>query len=341
MNLKELSAILGLSQTTVSRALNGYPEVNEETRQRVLKAVQETGYRANRAAQRLATGKAHSIGLMMPTSMELDLDLHFGTFLHGLGKEAMRHDFHLVIVPTEPNDEINALKRLAESGNVDALYIHTIRNDDKRIDRLRTLSIPYLVHGRLLGDHHDYPYLDIDNTNAFYNAAKLLLDLGHTRFGLMNGMENFTFATRRRKGMIRALTERGLTLPEENMHHSQMTDAEGFLTMQRFLALPKPPTAVICGSTVLALGAVRAINQAGLKLGQDISMIAHDDVLPMLKPENFMVPLTTTRSSLSEAGVRIARRLIAQVQNLEQLPSQELWPAELIIRASTGPAPKA
>ena len=84
---------------------------------------------------------------------------------------------------------------------------------------------------------------------------------------------------------------------------------------------------------------MRAINQAGLKLGADISLIAHDDVLPMLKPENFMVPLTTTRSSLRAAGQRIARRLIAGILDLETLPQQELWKTDLIVRASTGPAP--
>ncbi len=340
VNLKELSNLLGLSQTTVSRALNGYPEVSEETRKRVLLAVKETGYRANRAAQQLATGKARSIGLVTPTGMDVDSDVHFGAFFTGLIREVKRHDFHLVIVPSDPDDEIATLQRLSESGNVDAIFLSNVRKDDQRIERLKTFSIPFLVHGRLLSDHHDYPYLDVDNTRAFYDATQFLLNLGHERFGLLNGLEYMTFAARRKKGVLRALGENGLKLPAENMHHSQMTDSEGFQTMKRLLALPKPPTAILCGSTVLALGAVRALNQAGLKIGEDISIIAHDDVLPMLKPENFSVPLTTTRSSLAEAGSRIARRLIAKVQKLEELPEQELWPAELTVRASTGPAPR-
>ncbi len=99
----------------------------------------------------------------------------------------------------------------------------------------------------------------------------------------------------------------------------------------------RPPSFV--PSTVLALGAVRAINQAGLTIGTDISLIAHDDVLPMLKPENFSIPLTTTRSSLRAAGARIAKRLIGGILNQADYPEQELWRAELIVRASTGPAP--
>jgi len=90
---------------------------------------------------------------------------------------------------------------------------------------------------------------------------------------------------------------------------------------------------------VLALGAVRAISQAGLRLGEDISLIAHDDVLPLLKPENFSVPLTTTRSSLRAAGLRIAERLIGRVKGALPYPEHELWKAELIVRASTGASP--
>jgi LacI family transcriptional regulator len=204
---------------------------------------------------------------------------------------------------------------------------------------LKSLKTPFVVHGRSMGMPTDYPYLDIDNTGAFYDAARLLAQLGHRHFALINGPDHLTFAIRRRKGTERALAEHGLTLREECVEHSQMTDEHGYRAMERFLQLETPPTAVLCSSTVLALGAVRAISQAGLTLGTDISLIAHDDVLPMLKPENFRVPLTTTRSSLRAAGQRIARRLIADILRLEALPQQELWKADLIVRASTGPAP--
>lgn len=340
VNLKQLAELLGLSQTTVSRALNGYPEVNAETRQRVLQAVRETGYRPNRAAQRLATGRAFSIGMVMPIAPGIDSDVHFGEFLAGLAEEAVKHDFHFVLNPSAPEDEELTFRRLAASGNVDALFLAYMRANDPRIAMLKSLSIPFLVHGRSIGESRDYPFLDIDNTSAFYDAARLLIQLGHQRIALINGPEYLTFSIRRQKGMLRALTEHGLTLDEALVEHSLMTDEHGYRSMQRFLQHAQPPTAVLCSSTVLALGAVRAINQAGLKIGEDISLIAHDDVLPMLKPENFSVPLTTTRSSLRAAGARIATRLIGGILKRGDYPEQELWRAELIVRASTGPAPQ-
>jgi LacI family transcriptional regulator len=340
VNLKQLSELLGLSQTTVSRALNGYPEVNEATRERVLQAVKETGYRPNKAAQRLATGKAGSLGLVMPTAPGHPSDVHFGEFLAGLGEEAVRHDFHFVIMPSDPDDEVAALRRLAISGNVDALFVAYMRGNDPRLAMLKSLSMPFVVHGRSFGSEPDYPYLDIDNEAAFYDAAKLLLQLGHTRFALMNGPSPLDFAIRRKNGLASALQERGLELRDDCVSHSLMTDEQGLVAMEQFLQLPDRPTAILCSSTVLALGAIRAINQAGLRLGEDISLIAHDDVLPLLKPENFSVPLTTTRSSLRAAGARIAQRLIGTVKQSGEFPEQELWKVELIVRASTGPAPR-
>ncbi len=341
MNLKQLSQLLGISQTTISRALNGYPEVSAETRRRVMEAAEKTGYRPNAAAQRLATGKVGSIGLVMPIGEYHRSDVHFGEFLSGLGEEASRSGFHLVIMPTEPEKERDALRGLAASGSVDGIYLAYMKNNDARIPMMQSLSLPFLVHGRSVGVEETYPYLDVDNEGAFRDATQLLLQLGHQRIGLLNGPEGYDFTYRRCLGVEKALAANGLSLDPANTRHSSMTDEEGFLGMEALLSRPQTPTAILCASTALALGAIRSLNQRGLKPGKDISLIAHDDVLPLLKPDNFSVPLTTTRSSLRAAGVRVGQRLINHIKLNQTEPNQELWKAELVVRASTGPAPKA
>ncbi len=178
MNLKELSQMLGLSQTTISRALNGYPEVNEETRQRVQKAARETGYRPNRAAQRLATGKAGSIGLIMPLSPDHSSDMHFAEFQSGLAEASIVHDFHFVIMPSKAEDEEQAIRWLVASGSVDGYYLAYVREKDPRIAMAKSLSLPFIVHGRSFGLDLDYPFLDVDNEGAFYDATRFLLQLG-------------------------------------------------------------------------------------------------------------------------------------------------------------------
>ncbi|MBB3944851.1 LacI family transcriptional regulator [Rhizobium skierniewicense] len=338
MNLKQLSQLLGISQTTISRALNGYPEVNAETRRKIIEAAQQTGYRPNAAAQRLATGKMGSIGLVMPTGPDHASDVHFGEFLSGLGEASARNGFHLVIMPTDPSNEENALRELAASGGVDGIYLAYMKKNDSRIEMVKSLSIPFMVHGRSWGVDTDYPYLDVDNETAFRDATSLLLQLGHRDIALLNGPEGYDFTFRRHRGVEAELAEHGLALEDDHVSHSIMNDEAGYLKMEELLSRPAPPTAVICASTALALGAVRALNQRGLKPGKDISLIAHDDVLPLLKPVNFSVPLTTTRSSLRAAGLRIAERLINQIKTGETDSLQELWKAELVVRGSTGPA---
>lgn len=339
MNLKELSKLLNLSQTTISRALNGYPEVNEETRQRVMQAAKATGYRPNRAAQKLATGRANSIGMVMPTGHGRDTDIHFAEFLSGLGEVAVANDVQLVINPSKAEDEEATFRRLAAGGSVDAVYVGYIRKRDPRIALLKSLSIPFVVHGRATEGPHDYPLLDIDNEGAFRDATNLLINLGHRRFAMLNSFDYLTFAMRRDAGAAKALKAYGLSIDPEMVQHSAMTEEQGYLGMARFLDHPSPPTAVLSSSIVLALGAVRAITQRGLKIGEDISIIAHDDVFPYIRPESFPVPLTTTRSSIRQAGIRIAERLIGEASGRAAAPQQEIWSVELIVRASTGPAP--
>lgn len=341
MNLKELARFLNLSQTTVSRALNGYPEVNEQTRQRVLQAVKATGYRPNRAAQRLATGKAGSIGIVMPMAPGRDTDLHFAEFLSGLGEVCVAEDIMLLVTPSRPEDEEATFRKLAASGSVDAIFLAYIRHQDTRIELLRSLNLPFVIHGRTGDGKPDYPLLDIDNAGAFHDATRLLVQLGHRRIALLNGPDYLNFAIARQAGYRSALEENGLPVDPALSQHFAMTEEHGYRGMIRALEQEEPPTAVLCSSILLALGAVRAINQRRMTIGRDISIIAHDDVFPYLKPENFSVPLTTTRSSIRAAGARIGERLIAAVAGNPPEMEQEIWPVDLIVRASTGPAPAA
>ncbi len=265
--------------------------------------------------------------------MEIELRQH-------LAEAAILRDFHFVIMPSKAEDEEQAIRWLVASGSVDGYYLAYVRENDPRIAMAKSLSLPFIVHGRSSGLELDYPFLDVDNEGAFYDATRFLLQLGHKRIALLNGHADLDFAHRRRLGTERALADRGLLLDPRHTRHSFMGDEQGYRGMKEILSGPDRPTAVLCASTVLALGAVRAMNELGLKLGVDVSLIAHDDELPLLKPENFSTPLTTTRSSLRAAGKRIGERLIAMInQTVPAPPAQELWKVELVVRASTGPAP--
>jgi LacI family transcriptional regulator len=338
VNLKQLSRMLELSQTTVSRALNGYPEVADETRRRVVDAAKRHGYRPNPSARRLATGKAGMIGYVMPTGATVDIDPHFVEFLSGLGDYARTHELDLALSPTTTDDEETTYRRIVANKQVDAVYVSSPRPKDRRIQLLNQLGVPFIVHGRSEGLDFDYPYLDIDNEAAFHDAARLLIQLGHRRIALINGNPDQTFAIHRERGARKALTAAGIILPASFARATAMTEENGYRAMRDFLTLPEKPTAVICSSLLMTLGAMRALRDVGLSAPDDMSMISHDDVFPFLRPESFPVPLSTTRSSIRAAGARIAERLAARIAGLEEGAHGEVWPVDLVVRGSVAPA---
>lgn len=334
MNLKQLSHMLSLSQTTVSRALNGYPEVSEETRRRVVEAAKRHGYRPNPSARRLATGKAGMIGYVMPTGESVDIDPHFVEFLSGLGDYARAHELDLVLSPSLTDEEETTYRRIVANKQVDAVYISSPRPADRRIRLVEQLGITYIVHGRSEGLDFDYPYLDIDNEGAFHDATRLLVQLGHRRVALVNDETAKTFAIHRERGTRRALAAAGLTLADDFVTSAPMTEENGYRGARALLERAERPTAIVCSSMMMALGIMRATRELGLDIPRDLSLVAHDDVFHYLKPENFPVPLTTTRSSIRAAGERIAERLAARMSGLETGPRAELWPVDLVVRGS-------
>jgi LacI family transcriptional regulator len=334
MNLKQLSDMLSLSQTTVSRALNGYPEVSEETRRRVMDAAKRHGYRPNPSARRLATGKAGMIGYIMPTGQSVDIDPHFIEFLSGLGDYARTHELDLVLSPTTIEDEETTYRRVVANKQVDAVYVSSPKRADRRIILLNQLGLPYIVHGRSEGLDFDYPFLDIDNEGAFHDAARLLIQLGHKRIALINGESDQTFAIHRERGTRRALASSGLDLPPSRVHSLALTEENGYRAASALLERKDRPTAILCSSMMMTLGVIRAMRERSLDMPADVSLISHDDVFHYLKPESFPAPLTTTRSSIRAAGQRIAERLAARLTGLESGPRAEVWPVDLVVRGS-------
>ena len=153
MKLKDLADHLGLSQTTVSRALNGYPEVSEATRRRVLEAAERYHYRPNPSARRLATGRAGAIGAVLPTDRNLLVDPHFVEFLAGLGERLVEDEMDIVLCPSRGGDETGTYRRIVAGNRVDALILSGPLVEDERVALLTELGHPFVVHGRTVSAH--------------------------------------------------------------------------------------------------------------------------------------------------------------------------------------------
>ncbi|GFE49996.1 LacI family transcriptional regulator [Roseobacter cerasinus] len=341
MNLRELSERLNLSQTTVSRALNGYPEVNEQTRARVAAAAAKFNYRPNVRARTLATGRAMAIGHIIPFSNQNEMvNVVFADFIAGAGEVYAGHGYSMSLALVRDEDELSAYRGVAEKGAVDGIIVHSPARDDPRIAVLADLDIPFLVHGRVSEVKTPYAWLDVNNTCAIATGTGHLLDLGHRRIGLINGEERLDFAQRRRDGYLAALAAAGLAPDPALMHSAEMSEPRGHSAAHRMLDLPQPPTALVASSLVLALGVRRAIEERGLRMGRDVSVLCFDDELSYLPNGTDRPQFTAMRSSVRAAGRRCAELLMGQIAEPDQPLPTELWEADLVIGASTGPCPQ-
>ncbi len=342
MNLRQLSEELGLSQTTVSRALNGYPEVNEATRQRVQAAAEAHNYRPSQQAKSLATGKSMQIGHVIPFSAQHDMvsNVVFSDFIGGAGEVYAQHGYDMLLSMVNFDDEERAYRELVRKGSVDGMIVHGPTQDDPRIALLKELDIPFFVHGRSTHVTTPYNYLDVNSKSAFRRATDFLLDLGHERIGLINGSERMDFAQRRRAGYEAALTARGIAIDTDIMRSNEMTEPYGFSAACEMLTSENPPTAFMASSIVPALGIRRAIESQNLTVGRDVSVICFDDAISYMPNGEGEPIFTAARSSVRDAGRRCAELLIAQIADPTADPVSELWDAELVVGRSTGPAPK-
>ncbi len=340
MNLKQLSEVLGLSQTTVSRALNGYPEVSEDTRARVQAAAHKHGYRPNSRAKGLATGRSMVIGHVIPSSSQHEMvNPIFGDFVAGAAKKYAEHGYDMMFTNADDTSIEEAYRSLFQRGAVDGVVLQGPKVNEPRIEVLTRMGVPFIVHGRSTGVDTLYDWIDVNNKSSFMRATRFLIDLGHRRIALINGLEDMDFAQRRRDGYLEALGQAGLAPDANLMRSAEMTEVYGHHETQNMLRLDAPPTAILCSSMISAIGVRRALSENGLEMGADVSVIAHDDDLSYLKNGQDVPIFTATRSSVRQAGEMAADMLIQRIKSPNDPVKTRLLEAELVVGRSTGPAP--
>ncbi len=335
--LKEISAELGLSVTTVSRALNGFPEVKEHTRVKVRETAERMGYRPNRIAQRLVTGRSGMVGMIVKIKPDMSADQTFFEMLTGLTAALASRDTDLVLAVDQDSDPVTPYKKLLERDILDGFILNAPIVDDPRVTFLQDHGVPFVMHGQ---DRPDptYPSFGIDNAQVSAQSVKLLANLGHKRIALINDELRHAYASERRSGFHAAMEQRGLST--DYVQNSATLESHGYMHALDMLSGSAPPTAFICASTVVAAGVMKAVHDRGLRVPDDISVMAHDDALPLTRAINFDPALTVTRAPLRDACSPLANILL---DHLDGKPARELQvfqDIETIVRGSTGPAPK-
>jgi LacI family transcriptional regulator len=330
-NLKHLAQSLGLSITTVSRALDGYSDVASATRERVQEAARAMNYRPNPAARSLRRSKAEAVAVTMPTEPG-----RFGpaTFLNMLATCSQRlaeEGLDLMLLPTAGRAaEMDTYRRLLDGRRADAVIVVRTRLEDERVALLTERRIPFVTHGRT-ARCEEHAFIDGDGEAGFREAAQHLAAMGHRRIAHIAAPQDLTFAHLRRKGWLAALEEAGNS--ERLEYTAQPTEAGGYEAAQWLLQQDAPPTALLCATDSMAIGALSALKEHGLTAGRDIAVIGHDNLPTAAFTDP---PLSTMEIAVPDVGRQLAEMLIARLGGRHSRELQAVLPVRQVPRATHG-----
>lgn len=331
--IRQLAEHLDISIGTVSRALNGKPDVNEETRKRVLAAAEQLGYVANQSGRSLRQGTTNVIGLMIQSSKETveNSDNFFLTVTGGLQSVFSRHNLDLIMLPC-PNDEdpYEYLKRMVARRVVDAMIISETQRVDKRFDLLAKAKIPFAALGRSLsGTQH--PWADLDFDGVANSAIDRLVARGHRRIAISTPASDINLGFVFAEGYRRALERHGIAYDPALVIRAKSSEQGGYHVADTLLSLQDKPTAVILIYELMAIGLYRRMMEADIVPGRDIAVVGFREA-PRAK---FLQPaLTCFRTSLHDLGVELAEILLSSMPAYNHIypkkKRQTTWPLELV-----------
>jgi LacI family transcriptional regulator len=329
--LKSLASATGYSVTTVSRALAGYTDVSEATRKVIFAEADRQGYEPNVQGRLLQGKRSQAIGIVVPDTGPQFPDPFFATFVAGVGAEAARAGFDLLISTRHSDDELGAYRRILAGRQADGLLLMRTRSDDPRIRFLAEAGVPFVVFGRTQGAF-EYTWVDVDGYAGQYALTRHLLERGHRRIGYLTPPRELMFTQHRLQGFRAAMQDAGAPVAEGLVVEAQLNEQSGREAAQALLAGAHRPTALMAGNDLMAIGVMSAARARGLRVGDDLAVAGFDDIPAS---EHLNPPLTTARQPTFDIGRAVAQRLLALIAGVPLEEPHLLITPELMIRAST------
>lgn len=331
----EVAELAGISRTTVSFVLNNVPgiRITEETRQRVLDAARQLNYHPDANARRMVTGQTRMIGFALHQSPDQAFSDHFfPQVLHGMSQAATRQGFHLLFEVIPPEDQHDRYMKLLNERHVDGIVLSGPRSDDTELLRAYEQGANIVLLGQL--PNQNIPFVDVNNIGGARVATEHLLNLGHTRIGMItNAPLEYTASADRLAGYKQALAGAGIAFDEALIRLGNFTMESGAQAMAELLRLEIRPSAVFIASDTVAIGAFQAIREAGLHVPTDIALCGFDDIsfAKFTTP-----PLTTVQLPAFGLGWAAAEMLIRMISKEEIKNPHIILSTELVIRDSCG-----
>ncbi|MCK5828377.1 LacI family DNA-binding transcriptional regulator, partial [Candidatus Bipolaricaulota bacterium] len=275
VTIKDIAKELGISASTVSRALSDSPLVNAETKRAILQVAERLGYQRNELARALVMGSLGAVGLILPNIT----NPFFSDVARGVGEIADRIGVGVILCNTDERiDRELSYVRLMRRKRVDGLLLCSTTIDAPYLKELTLARIPFILVSRLSGQQ-DVPFVITDDHAGAKLAVEHLVDLGHRSIGFIGGPENVQASRDRMRSYLDVLNENGLAALSDWQCYAGFTQAAGREAAQRMLSLPTRPTAIFAANDVMALGVLEVAEGLGLRVPQDLSLVGYDDII--------------------------------------------------------------
>jgi LacI family transcriptional regulator len=329
LTLEDMARMAGVSRSTVSRVINGNPNVKETTRKKILALIQQVNFQPNLAARGLAAGRTGVIGLVIPMGVgAIFTDPYFPRFIQGVSAACNSQDYSVMLWLADPEYERRTIRQILYNGLVDGVIVASMRLDDSIVEALTEHSLPFVLAGRHQASEK-LNFIDVENRAGARTAVRQLVLSGCRRIAAIHGPQTMIAGLARQQGYQDGLNEAGMTLDASLTVECDFTDAGGYQAMRKLLA--GCPDGLFAASDTMALGAMRAAREAGLRLPEDLAVVGFDDI-PAAAVSS--PPLTTIRQPILQLGAAAAETLIEIIAHPETQPRQIIMPVELIERGS-------
>lgn len=332
-NIRDVARRLNLSITTVSRALDGYGDVAEETRKLVVRTAQEMGYVPNRAARELRRKRTETIGYILPASAPQFSDPFFSEFIAGLGDEAAAKKYDLLVSTAPPDTEAERMiyQRWVQGRKVDGFILNRVRLDDWRMDYLSERNLPLVSLERSRKQNH-FIGIEVDSRNGMCTLISHLVQTGHERIGYIGTGNHYVIQADRFAGYQDGLEQSHIPYRPEYCMTSDLTSSGGYLAAQKLLSLDPPPTAIACINDLTAMGVLHAAHDRGLDVGHDLAVAGFDGIADSAHTQP---PLTTLNQPVYEIARQLVDMLLSLASGIPLIQTQITIQPEIIIRRST------
>ncbi|MFA5570584.1 MAG: LacI family DNA-binding transcriptional regulator [Sphaerochaetaceae bacterium] len=334
---KDIALLAGVSQSTVSRALNNSPLISQKTRDKIMKIAQEQHFQFNASARSLSTNKTHTVGVIFPDDyMDYGVNMYYGELHSQLRDSLEKRDMDLIIAFKENRySKVDSIQRLITGRKVDGLIIAHNESTPEMLQLLHTTQTPYIfLHFQHEGDSTDQVnQVFSDQEKGGFLATKHLISLGHRHIACVSADAGHEF-TLRRDGYKRALKECGIPYNEDLILYGDRTFQSGYNLMMEKEHLLEKITAITAHTDVMALGILEAMRMKNIKVPEQLAVVGYDDI----ELAHYFHPhLTTIHQPREQIASLACEKLLDLIEQKEPLEAQSIsLEPELVIRESCG-----